>query len=212
MRMSIDLGLHLHSSAWVDVPEEVKTIRRRVWGVVCILDLLLALQLGRPSAIFDAHWSSEIPVTPPPPPDAGLPSSLETPITPTPQYFAYTSSLCLIISRINYQLYLSTPANEDQHVERLDNLRRDLDNWHEGLPSELRISIGHQASLPVLDVNLLYHVAIILLYRPLCVVLKHYCPFSDPDCALFSRVIAVCTPQSLPSVLRSTQQQHLMCC
>jgi len=78
----------------------------------------------------------------------------------------------LIISRINYQLYLSTPANEDQNVERLEILRRELDKWREALPSELRVSIGHQASLPVLDVNLLYHVAIILLYRPLCVVPK----------------------------------------
>lgn len=165
--MSIDLGLHLHSSAWIDVPEDVKNMRRRVWGVVCILDLLIALQLGRPSAIFDAHWASEIPLTTPPPPDAGRPSSLETPITPTPQYFAYTASLCLIISRINYQLYLSAPASEEESVSRLENLKHELDRWHEALPSNLRISIGHQASLPVLDVNLLYHVAIILLYRPL---------------------------------------------
>lgn len=89
--MSIDLGLHLHSSAWIDVPEDVKNMRRRVWGVVCILDLLIALQLGRPSAIFDAHWASEIPLTTPPPPDAGRPSSLETPVTPTPPIFCVYS-------------------------------------------------------------------------------------------------------------------------
>jgi len=207
VRISIDLGLHLHSSAWVDVPEDVKTIRRRVWGVVCILDLLLSLQLGRPSAIFDAHWASEIPVTPPPPPDAGLPSSLETSVTATPQYFAYTSSLCLIISRINYQLYLSTPANEDQNIERLESLRRELDNWREALPSELRISIGHQASLPVLDVNLLYHVAIILLYRPLCVVPKLQM-FSSGR-SLHISVLAACILQSLPFEPRSTPQPHL---
>lgn len=164
--MSIDLGLHLHSSAWVDIPEDVKNMRRRVWGVVCILDLLLALQLGRPSAIFDAHWASEIPLSPAPPPDVGHPASLETPATPTPQFFAYTASLCLIISRINYQLYLNAPNGEDESLRRLESLKRELDMWHERLPSNLRIAIGHQASLPVLDVNLLYHVAIILLYRP----------------------------------------------
>jgi hypothetical protein len=166
--MSMDLGLHLNSSAWVDVPEEVKNMRRRVWGVVCILDLLLALQLGRPSAIFDAHWACEIPLTPPPPPDAGHPSSLETHGTASPQFFAYTASLCLIISRINYQLYLSEPpSSDDEQAARLESLKRELDNWLDQLPANLRISIGHQATLPVLDVNMLYQIAIVLLYRPL---------------------------------------------
>ncbi|KAF8316182.1 hypothetical protein DL93DRAFT_2078476 [Clavulina sp. PMI_390] len=165
-------------------------MRRRVWGVVCILDLLIALQLGRPSAIFDAHWAREIPFTIPPPPDTGLPSSLETPRTAAPQYFAYTASLCLIVSRINYQLYLSPPQGgtsdeEGEGVKRLESLRSELERWRERLPNDLRVQVasgsgmlmsasgaavvvsGKKGSMPVLDVNLLYYVALILLYRPL---------------------------------------------
>lgn len=166
--MSQDLGLHLKSSAWVDIPEDVKDMRRRVWGVVCILDLLISLQLGRPSAIIDSQWASEVPISIPPPPDVGRPGALESHDTPTPLFFAYTSSLCLIIARINFQLYLGDENDsQDESVRKLGVLKKELDGWHARLPPDLRISIGHTASLPVLDVNLLYHVAVILLYRPL---------------------------------------------
>ena len=171
VRMSQDLGLHLNSSAWVDVPDETKDMRRRVWGVVCILDLLLSLQLGRPSAILDPQWASEIPISVPPAPDAGRPESLETFNTPAPHFFAFTASLCLILSHINFQLYLN-PKNDSASggflsLDKLTKLKAELDQWYARLPSELRISVGHSASLPALDLNLLYQVAVILMYRPL---------------------------------------------
>ncbi|KAF9517571.1 hypothetical protein BS47DRAFT_509147 [Hydnum rufescens UP504] len=166
VRMSEDLGLHLNSSTWVGVPDHVKDTRRRVWGVVCIVDLLISLPLGRPPSILDPQWASEIPISPPPPPDVGLPGSLETYSTPTPHYFAYTASLCLIISRINFQLYLCGNTTEAEKLEKLDSLKAELDAWHARLPAALRISIDYPAPLPVLDVNLLYHAALILLYRP----------------------------------------------
>jgi len=47
-------------------------------------------------------------------------------------------------------------------------LKADLDMWHEALPVQFRISIGHQPTREVIELNMLYHVAIILLYRPFC--------------------------------------------
>ncbi|KAF8326863.1 fungal-specific transcription factor domain-containing protein [Cantharellus anzutake] len=170
VRMSQDLGLHLSSSAWVEVSDETKDMRCRVWGVVCILDLLLSLQLGRPSVILDAQWATEIPISNPPPPDAGHPQSLENFNTPAPHFFSHTASLCLVISHINFQLYHSSKNNSEgdgiPSLDKLAPLKAELDQWHVRLPPELRISMGHSASLPTLDVNLLYHVAIILMYRP----------------------------------------------
>jgi Fungal specific transcription factor domain len=185
--MSEDLGLHLNSSTWVDVPDHVKDTRRRVWGVVCIVDLLISLPLGHPPSILDPQWASEIPISPPPPPDAGLPGSLETYSTPTPHYFAYTASLCLIISRINFQLYLCGNTTEAEKLEKLHSLRAELDAWHACLPAALRISVDNTAPLPVLDVNLLYHAALILLYRPLYVnFLSFLHPISFPCSSLSS--------------------------
>ena len=46
-------------------------------------------------------------------------------------------------------------------------LKNELDSWHHALSMEYRISIGNQARSEVIEVNMLYHMTIILLYRPL---------------------------------------------
>jgi hypothetical protein len=49
----------------------------------------------------------------------------------------------------------------------LTTLESELDMWHQSLPIQFRISIGHQPTREVIELNMIYHVAIILLYRPL---------------------------------------------
>ncbi|PBK89054.1 hypothetical protein ARMGADRAFT_350456 [Armillaria gallica] len=116
-----------------------------VWGVCLTLDLLLSLQLGRPPGIVDA-------LRPPP-----------STVKDSGDLFVQTASLCRIISRINLHLYLGLefPAGKP-----LEALKAELDRWHHDLPVQFRISLGHQPERRVLEINMFYQVAIILLYRP----------------------------------------------
>lgn len=136
--------------------DEELTMRRRVWGVTLILDVFLSLQLGRPSAIFTGPSS---------PPSALTSTSAST-------LFTQTVSLARIISRINLHLYShigSTDAatTEGANPSTLMTLKNELDVWNQVLPIQFRIAIGHQPSREVIELNMLYHVAVILLYRPL---------------------------------------------
>lgn len=147
------------------VSSEERQLRRNVWGVSVILDLLLSLQLGRPPAVSDPLRS-----TPPcSSKDDVLASSLIPGMTSHPQtLFVHTVALCQIISRINFHLYLGFGRTGAQpQSEILSTLKTELEMWHHMLPRQYQISIGHQPERDVLEVNMLYHVAIILLYRPL---------------------------------------------
>jgi hypothetical protein len=176
--MGQDLGLHSDGT-----PSESKgkgkysveelAMRRNVYGVTLILDLFLSLQLGRPSAIVQAQIFSEGSSASYP----NLAGSLTPTADPRNTPFAYTVSLCRIVSCINLYLYLgisgstNTNANADLSPEMstkiLTSLKAELDIWHQTLPVQFRISIGHQPTREVIELNMLYNVAIILLYRPL---------------------------------------------
>ncbi|KAF8634763.1 hypothetical protein AX15_000726 [Amanita polypyramis BW_CC] len=135
--------------------EEIR-LRRNIWSVSLMLDLFLSLQLGRPPASFDCLHSTST-------------DTHESEYTNHPvPIFLYAVSLCRIISRINLHLYLdySTP-NMHCQMEKLNALRDELETWYQFLPAQYRVGIGHQADRTVLELNMLHHVAIILLYRPL---------------------------------------------
>lgn len=189
LELNVD-NTHTAASKLRYPPEEMHT-RRNVWGVAVVLDLFLSLQLGRPPAIVDSLRTSPPHILHPPQPhDLGSLSFLPgLTLAPPDSLFACTYSLCQIISRINLQLYLGFNPHEkslngtamaavppslqqqqgrdDAKLMSLHLLRNELDLWHQGLPHQFRISIGHPPEREVLEVNMFYHVAIILLYRPL---------------------------------------------
>jgi hypothetical protein len=185
--MAQDLALHSDPSSGASngngtgkFSVEELSIRRRVWGVTLMLDLFLALQLGRPSAIVDGHVFSDrsiAPTTSSRPNNAHTSTLALNPDTdPDHPLFSHTISLSRIMSRINLYLYLgfNGPRNTNtnttppsQSSEMLTTLEGELDMWHQSLPIQFRISIGHQPTKEVIELNMLYHVAIILLYRPL---------------------------------------------
>ncbi|KAJ3575464.1 hypothetical protein NP233_g1081 [Leucocoprinus birnbaumii] len=160
VRMAQDLKLHeeaADSTTPLANPDAI--MRRNVWGVCVILDLLLSLQMGRPPVTSDALKNPLTPASRSRPPDIDV-------NPPTP--FAYAVSLCRVIALINFHLYLGYPSSAAQSPpDKLSHLRTELDMWHHSLPMQYRISIGHQPQREVLEVNMLYHVAIILLYRPI---------------------------------------------
>ncbi|KXN85631.1 Nitrogen assimilation transcription factor nirA [Leucoagaricus sp. SymC.cos] len=160
VRMAQDLQLHEESNdRALQLTAEENQLRRNVWGVCVILDLLLSLQMGRPPATSDALKGTLSVQSRPRPPDID--------INPSPP-FTYAVSLCRVISLINFHLYLGYPSSTAQSPpDKLSHLRTELDMWHHSLPMQYRISIGHQPRRDVLEINMLYHVAIILLYRPI---------------------------------------------
>lgn len=139
-------------------PVEEIRLRRNIWSVSLMLDLFLSLQLGRPPASFDCLRSAAASITP----------ENEYTNHPVP-IFLHAVALCRTIARINLHLYLGydTPEMQSQ-TEKLNMLKDELENWYQLLPAQFRFVVGHQASRPVLELNMLYHVAVILLYRPFC--------------------------------------------
>lgn len=161
VRMAQDLQLHEYPSSneALQTPPEEAQLRRNVWGVCVILDLLLSLQMGRPPANSDALKGSLAVASRTRPPDVD--------VNPSPP-FTYAVSLCRVIAMINFHLYLGYPSPAAQTPpDKVSHLRTELDMWHHSLPMQYRISIGHQPRRDVLEINMLYHVAIILLYRPM---------------------------------------------
>jgi len=167
--MGQELGLHHDLSS--SPPSNAKytldeqRIRRNVWGVVLILDLFLSPPTW--TTIRDSRQSpgSYIIFSKQQQPNSSL--SFGIPTEPQP-LFMHTVSLCQIISRINFYFYLGFGHSDPQsQLDKLTMLQGELDQWHHALPLQFRISIGHQPEREVLEVNMLYHVPIILLYRPL---------------------------------------------
>lgn len=161
VRMAQDMQLHeeLPNNESLSTPSEEIQLRQNVWGVCYMLDLLLSLQMGRPPINSDVLKGS-LTATP----RLSTPASDVNPLPP----FTYAVSLCRVVATINFHLYLGYRASTGQSPpEKLSHLRAELDMWHHSLPMQYRISIGHQPRRDVLEINMLYHVAIILLYRPM---------------------------------------------
>ena len=182
VRMARDLALHSDPSSGASngngigkFSVEELSIRRRVWGVTLMLDLFLALQLSRPSAIVDGYVldRSIAPTASPRLNNAPTSTLALNPDTdPDHPLFSHTVSLSRIMSRINLYLYLGFSGHRNttppgQTSEMLTTLEGELDRWHQSLPIQFRISIGHQPTKEVIELNMLYHVAIILLHRSL---------------------------------------------
>lgn len=175
VRMGQELELSKEAShSTTKYSSEDRSIRENVWGVSLILDLFLSLQLGRPSAVADVlkmqsdSSRSLVAATGETVPSSSLIHGMAPPPQPL---FYHTVALCQIISRINFYLYLNFNMSgaQQSQSEKLVFLKNELDMWQHGLPHQYRISLGHQPGRDVLEVNMLYHVAVILLYRPLYV-------------------------------------------
>ncbi|KAM6494889.1 Fungal specific transcription factor domain containing protein [Amanita muscaria] len=138
-------------------PPEIR-LRRNIWRVSFMLDLFLSLHLGRAPALFDGLRSAT---------KYNVQQS-EYATHPVPT-FLHTVALCQTISRIYLHLYLAfnTPGLQTP-AEKLTVLREELESWHRSLPAHYCVAVGNQSEkLDVLELNMLYQVAVILLHHPL---------------------------------------------
>jgi hypothetical protein len=134
------------------------------WRCLCTLDLLLALQLGRPPAV--AFSDKEAPICRLY--DDLIPSAnmLDT-SSPVDRevagIFDATHALLAIVWTIQQKLYLGGKPRSDD----VGPIKKALDVWHEHLPKTHVVSLGQRSSLSVVCLHLLHQTALLLLYRPL---------------------------------------------
>jgi hypothetical protein len=134
------------------------------WRCLCTLDLLLALQLGRPPAV--TFCDKEAPICQLYDDLVPAHNMLET-TSPVDRevagIFDATHALSAIVSTIQQKLYLGGKPQSDD----VEPIKKALDAWHERLPKTHVVSLGQRSSLSVVCLHLLHQTALLLLYRPL---------------------------------------------
>lgn len=149
IRMGQGLGLHIEYAlpAQPILDEVSRETCRRTWHSAYILDRLLSLQLGRPSAIRDRDCNVQMPSrlgdehfdiqqrVIPCPPDNGPQGG---------DYFVAVIRFSNIVGHVLRDLYTQHTADYSQDMfGRTASLDRELLNWRSGLPRALRFDRGH---------------------------------------------------------------------
>ncbi|KAL4759037.1 fungal specific transcription factor domain-containing protein [Aspergillus foveolatus] len=156
------------------ITEYVETqVARGTWWSVFTLDCLMSTCLGRPMATDEADCCCELPFDisnedlehgiPPPPAELEDPSDLPLPYSPMTGFLAFTR-LCRIASRIHRfyntnrirgrDVTLITGEDWSALLPTLNGFVRELDEWLQELPNEIRFSANLTQSGPILTIPL----------------------------------------------------------
>ncbi|KAF9652607.1 hypothetical protein BDM02DRAFT_3088957, partial [Thelephora ganbajun] len=174
LRRAQDIGLH-RSPRRLQLSSLEKEIRRRVWWCVYGLDRVLSMALGRPSGANDDDCDVELPVEID---DGQLQSSAEgNTLSPGENFmtgFIWLTKIYIIAGKIARQLQSSKiedPSKDDQMSQTVRALDRELAEWVENLPHNVRHATNNRKNPKMLALCLtaffVYHSAIINLHRPL---------------------------------------------
>ncbi|EKM56762.1 uncharacterized protein PHACADRAFT_254069 [Phanerochaete carnosa HHB-10118-sp] len=189
VRMAQDLGLHKNADKWSNVGKVLFTDtqlqeRRRIWYGCVVLDKYISAYIGRPVAIFENDFDTELP-------SDGEPDEMEgwlphpspvfvgdvlenhpprtTPVTGhVISCFNESAKLSIILSMIMQAVYPIRPHTFRQpEFARIEQL---LDKWYIDLPEHLRFdpsSPKYYTRPPhVLTLHAQYWCTVILLHRP----------------------------------------------
>lgn len=189
VRMAQDLGLHKTADQWSCVgrvlftPGELQE-RRRVWYGCVVMDKYMSAYIGRPVAIFERDFDTELPSTEEPDeletwrphPSAPVVDDSEEPsfpeMTPMPgrilSCFSESAKLSIILSMIMQCLYaIKAPVYRQSEFSRFEKL---LSKWYLDLPDYLRhdpAASKNAAPLPhILTLHMQYWCTVLLLHRP----------------------------------------------
>ncbi|KAI8142019.1 fungal-specific transcription factor domain-containing protein [Fennellomyces sp. T-0311] len=187
VNMAQDLGLHRSSTGW-NIPECEIELRRRIWYAIYIIDVWMAAELGRPTAISDSAFDVEFPSvyeidsiyhTISDNEDISmchplLISQAEWSLrkkSPDYGFFLHLALLSQILRRVLCLLYPQKPTNATQsNVEIIEGLDAALRAWKSNLPAHLQINNIIHDAIAVGDRALLhvfYSCVTVVLHRPL---------------------------------------------
>ncbi len=149
IRMGQSVGLHVENNtpARPILDEVAHETRRRAWHSAYVLDRLLSLQLGRPSAIRDRDCSLRLPSR-----LADEHFDIEQGVIPSapkdgPQfgdYFIAVIHFSNIVGHVLRDLYTQHSADYSQEMfKNTASIDHELLEWLSGLPKWLRFDRGH---------------------------------------------------------------------
>lgn len=151
--MGQSIGLHVESPSTVSSHQSWMTDRshkRRTWYSMYVLDRLLALQLGRPTAIHEAEFQVEVPSLSDQSPfisasdkDTGSTSTVEHGCMMA--YFLEVIRFSHIVGSVIQGLYRPSQVDlsPDQMLQSASSLDQRLVEWKMRLPRQLRFDLGH---------------------------------------------------------------------
>lgn len=168
IRCGQDLNMHVASRRPTKEsrPSSLLSLRKAMsWRCMCMLDLQLALQLGRPPAI--SFSDRELPVfelygdfiTD----DCATNRRLGSTGLDILSVFDASHALLKIVWNIQQKLYLGGKP----HARDVAPIEQALEKWHDELPKTLVVHLGGRPSLGVVCLHLLHQTAVLLLFRPL---------------------------------------------
>ncbi|KZT01624.1 uncharacterized protein LAESUDRAFT_663600 [Laetiporus sulphureus 93-53] len=189
VRMAQDLGLHKSADKWSSVGRALFTAtelqeRRRIWYGCVIMDKYVSAYIGRPVAICERDFDTELPsIEEPdehelwqPHPSEPLRDGTVDPefpeVVPVPgrviSCFTESAKLSIILSMIMQCLYaIKLPPNRQAEFSRLEKL---LSKWYLDLPGHLRFDPAAPKTpvpLPhILTLHMQYWCTVLLLHRP----------------------------------------------
>ncbi|KAH7157361.1 fungal-specific transcription factor domain-containing protein [Dactylonectria estremocensis] len=146
VRIAQSIGLHVESSS--SKPRSATDLerRRRIWYSIYVLDRLLSLQLGRPTAIHDDDCSVPLPCRRTDG-DIDWTANVIEPAEEGPSegdYFVAVIAFSRLVGRVLRDIY--GPMHARPMVEMMlstQSLDRQLVEWKLNLPRKLRFDLGH---------------------------------------------------------------------
>jgi hypothetical protein len=185
VRLSADLGLHLdlteHYRSGILTQRDLDVRRTTFWGVF-IHDNMWSLYVGRPWGISIRDISVSRPLKEldpvrqkmwsPKPPTAGDGSVTAAGggmLDPLEACTDANITLCEFMRRINRTLYAGRNVGADEMAEFLSRTRKELWDWMDNLPEQLRIdaAVPDKVHIPhVLQLHMQFYTVVIFLFRP----------------------------------------------
>ncbi|KAI0088316.1 fungal-specific transcription factor domain-containing protein [Irpex rosettiformis] len=189
VRMAQDLGLHKNADQWHNVGQTLFTSeelqeRKRIWYGCVVMDKYVSSYIGRPVAIFEHDFDTELPSVEesdeletwathlsPVYLDDGTEEHSPAPLTSTGRViscFNESAKLSIILSMIMQTIYPIRPHSFRQtEFTRIEQL---LNKWYIELPEHLRFDANtpKYATLPphILTLHMQYWCTVLLLHRP----------------------------------------------
>lgn len=148
--MGQSIGLHVETSTSGSSWMLDHNNRRRTWYSMYVLDRLLALQLGRPTAIHEADFQVELPSANDQSPFLSPNNQTFTPDSGSNpdlmmDYFLAVIRFSHIVGLVIQGLYRPSQVDlsPDQMLHSASSLDQRLSQWKMNLPRHLRFDLGH---------------------------------------------------------------------